>query len=126
MPFSSKERNREYQRSWAAKRRAEYIATMGGRCRICGSVHNLEIDHIDRSTKTSHKIWTWSRRRIEEELKKCQLLCETGHETKTTLEVTVGHGGGAKGLTGCKCEKCREARRRHSFAYMRKWRAEKK
>jgi len=35
------------QRIWAARRRAELIAALGGRCAICGATDDLQVDHKD-------------------------------------------------------------------------------
>ena len=59
---------------------------LGGKCMLCGSIYDLEIDHIDRATKSFSpldKILSMPWASFEEELKKCQLLCKTCHATKT-------------------------------------------
>lgn len=59
-----------------------------GPCRQCGSTEDLELDHIDPTTKISHAVWSWSEQRRAEELKKCQVLCHNYHETKTLKQVS--------------------------------------
>lgn len=89
-----------------------------GPCVKCGSDENLEVDHIDPSEKTSHRIWSWSDERREAELKKCQVLCRECHEKKTGFENSfrsqgVRHGTGtAYRRYGCRCEICMEHRRK--------------
>lgn len=87
------EQKREYQRKWMAKRRQRGIEFLGGKCKVCGSVENLEFDHIDPATK--HPLlrqnnwsgfWSWSWVRVIEELMKCQLLCHDCHAQKTHAE----------------------------------------
>lgn len=75
---------RKYKREWVAKRKAEWFSDKY--CVVCGSTETLELDHIDRSTKVSHSIWSWSEIRRNEELAKCQVLCHDHHLEKTVLE----------------------------------------
>ena len=75
MPMGSKEEQREYQRLWRRARRNKYLAVHGNKCRLCESQEDMEFDHIDRSKKVDHNIWSWTEDRIVEELSKCQLLC---------------------------------------------------
>jgi len=78
-------RQREYQRLWRAARRAEWFA--GKTCVDCGTAESLDLDHEDRSTKVSHKVWSWSRVRREIELAKCVARCESCHAEKTRLRL---------------------------------------
>jgi 5-methylcytosine-specific restriction endonuclease McrA len=62
-------------------------------CLRCGEDDSLvlEFDHIDRSTK-SYNIsdmtrTSYSIKRIEEEISKCQILCANCHRRKTALEL---------------------------------------
>ena len=58
---------------------------LGNKCARCGSTHNLQLDHIDPTTKkfeVSQKLGgklglLW------EEINKCQLLCQPCHKEKT-------------------------------------------
>lgn len=113
MSYKDPEVQREYQRKWRNTRRKEYIKKHGGKCVQCGSKHRLEFDHVDRSRKVEHKIWTWKRARIEEELKKCQLLCKRCHINKTHAERgdrVIVHGTLYRGYHhGCRCSECRRA-----------------
>lgn len=83
MPYSDSEKQREYQREWIARRRAEWVKS-NGPCADCGTWEDLEIDHVDASTKVTHRVWSWSRRRREEELAKCVVRCGPCHDIKTT------------------------------------------
>lgn len=58
----------------------------GKSCVQCGSTENLELDHIDRTTKIDHKIWSWTRVKREAEIAKCQVLCHDCHKEKTRAE----------------------------------------
>lgn len=81
MPFKDQEKKREYDRVWQAKRRFEWFSDKF--CIVCGSTESLELDHIDPIQKVTHRIWSWSSKRRETELNKCQVLCETCHVIKT-------------------------------------------
>ena len=98
---------------------------LGGKCQHCGSIEDLEFDHIDPSTKienVSHpsmldgkieKFWV--------EVEKCQLLCEPCHRIKTKEEGSHcgghnkieerPHGSGMKYEDGCRCKRCRTWKR---------------
>src|SRR5690348_7168168 len=79
---------RNYRREWFKRRRDEWFA--GKCCVICGSTDRLEADHIDPSTKDPQlkkgtSLWSWSDKRREAELAKCQVLCHEHHLAKTTV-----------------------------------------
>ena len=84
MPYSNKAKQLEYQRKWIASRRTEWFN--GKVCAKCESSNNLELDHIDQSTKITHNIWSWSKSRMQKELLKCQPLCSDCHSRKTSLQ----------------------------------------
>ena len=75
---------RERQRNWLRARRKEYLSDK--QCVMCGSKKDLQIDHVDRYKKLSHKIWSWATERRDEEMKKCQILCDNCHKEKSRLE----------------------------------------
>lgn len=104
--MKTKEEQREYQRKWRAARREEYFK--GKACVKCGSTDRLELDHIDRKTKVSHNIWSWSEVRRNEELAKCQVLCYTCHKAKTKTENEIFvHGTSVMYRNHkCRCELC--------------------
>lgn len=85
MGYKDKEKQREYQRQWMAKRRQEWIDE-NGPC-ACGSFNKLEVDHIDPKLKTMEVRSIWScRKEIRElELAKCQVLCYDCHLEKTLI-----------------------------------------
>ena len=88
MAWCDRDRKREYQRTWKRERRLAWIAEQGGKCMKCGNVNmiELEVDHVDPCEKVEHRIWSWSRERREEELKKCQVLCKKCHDAKEGKE----------------------------------------
>lgn len=120
MGFSSIEQKREYQRKWVAARRNDFFKDKS--CVKCGSTERLELDHIDRATKVSNSIWSWSEPRRLKEIEKCQVLCYDHHLEKTITETTVGHGGGWGGIRGCKCDLCLSRKRESNAEWMRKYR----
>jgi hypothetical protein len=110
------------RRTWA-------ITKLGGKC-ICGSIDQLEIDHIDRTQKSIEisRLYSVSKERYEKEIIKCQLLCKDCHIKKTILErglkIARGTHGTISGYRYCgppKCGDCKKAKREcHS-----KWRKTK-
>ena len=107
MSYNDKARQREYMRKWIADRRASYLADKS--CRLCGSVKDLQLDHIDPTQKISHRVWSWRFERREAELAKCQVLCRSCHKDKTAKDQgwVTGHGTMADYKRGCRCELCR-------------------
>ena len=110
---------RRYKREWVANRRNKWFAE-NGPCVHCGSQENLELDHIDPAKKIHHGIWSWSKRRRNAELEKCQVLCRDCHVKKTwtvdfpstpAIDLRPGKRHGSKHAyrtMGCRCDKCRE------------------
>lgn len=119
MPYKDLEQQREYQRRWSAKRRRAFFE--GKTCAHCGTDGNLQLDHVDPSDKTCHKIWTWSKERRDQELAKCQALCSSCHTAKTlaqrrktehgTLQMYQAHG--------CRCDLCKAKKLASSRHYRR-------
>lgn len=109
MPMATNEEQREYQRKWMAKRRADWLR---GKCCVkCCSTENLQVDHVDPSTKIDHKVWSWSKERRDAELSKCQVLCRACHQEKTTKESyrPDRHGLGGYHNRRCRCDICKAA-----------------
>ena len=96
---------------------------------LCGSIYDLEIDHIDRATKSFSpldKILSMPWASFEEELKKCQLLCKTCHATKTLSDLNKeqikgqNKHGTLSSYRYCgppKCKECKEAKRIYTNEY---------
>lgn len=120
MPYADLAQQRKYQREWMARRRAEWLA--GKSCAICGSTENLEVDHVDPSAKVEHRVWSWTATRREEELAKCQVLCEAHHAEKSLREQLlpdgVRHGtAGSWRRAKCRCTVCRAWQSRTTREY---------
>lgn len=112
MPYKDRSVKREYQRTWVAARRADYMD--GRKCASCGSAENLENDHIDPSQKITHKVFSLSLAKRSTELLKCQALCVDCHRTKTAkdrLEKTPLTHGASGYRRGCRCAKCKVGHR---------------
>lgn len=62
------------------------IDRFGGRCISCGSVDSLVFDHIDPTTKKFEISSGLLRLDLEDELRKCQLLCRSCHGRKTVAD----------------------------------------
>ena len=119
MPYSTREAQREYARKWVAARRAEHFRDKA--CAACGSSIELELDHIDPSTKVTSVIWSWSQQRRDEELLKCQVLCKPCHKVKTAAwrRGRAEHGAGlyCSKKDPCRCVKCKKG----NALYRAKW-----
>lgn len=90
MPYADPDRQRQFNREWIARRRAEWFANKA--CYRCGTTRNLRLDHRDPDTKVSHKVWSWSQERRDVELAKCQVLCHDCHVWKTLGCEEHAHG----------------------------------
>ena len=132
MSHRSREEYNAYMREYLKKRYHEKMASirdkLGGKCAHCGSVEELEIDHEDRTTKvaTIAKMWSYGEK-LDEELKKCRLLCKSCHGKKSLeergLRAAKGNHGSISSYRYCKCALCRAAHSAHHKEYMRKRRA---
>lgn len=109
------------------RRRTEAVTRLGGRCGMCGSTAELEIDHRDPKTKSfdlGKAFAGFSDARLAEELAKCWLLCGDCHRQKTNVEIAVKVGrrirwqhGTLGGYRHCKCDLCRAAKAEANRAY---------
>ena len=118
MGYKDPDKQREYQRQWAARRRAAFFDDKS--CAWCGSTERLELDHIDPELKVSHRIWSWSEARRAEEVAKCQVLCHDCHLDKTRIDFDLGQKHGTETSYKhykCRCDNCRAAHAAHFRAY---------
>jgi hypothetical protein len=74
-----------YQAEQRKRLRQEWFRA-NGPCVDCGSWVNLEVDHVERSLKISHRVWRWPSARREAELAKCKSRCRDCHKEKTRIE----------------------------------------
>jgi hypothetical protein len=77
--------NNLYQAEQRKRLRQEWFLA-NGPCVDCGSWADLEIDHVDRSLKRSHRVWRWPSARRDAELAKCKPRCRDCHKEKTRNE----------------------------------------
>ena len=82
--MKTKEQHNIYQKNWYNKRRKQFFDILGNCCSNCGSIEQLEIDHVDPQQKSFNigKKYSYSIGLVIEELSKCQLLCHTCHIIK--------------------------------------------
>lgn len=109
-----------------AQRRPMLIALLGGKCIKCGTIKELQFDHIDPNSKSYEiiELKTAKLDRLLQEIAKCQLLCKSCHKIKSAEERKrpIPHGTHAGYCRGCRCEDCKEA---HS-KYAAEWYLKKK
>lgn len=111
----AKDRLTRYNTSsaWLEARRNKWLEE-NGPCKKCGSNENLEIDHIDPSTKEYNisQIWSRDEETRNKELAKCQALCHDCHKEKTAKDMNYHiyiHGTTTMYNHGCRCDLCRDA-----------------
>lgn len=86
------QQKRDYQKAWMQKRRQAWIDE-NGPCIDCGSFEDLEVDHVDATTKKFNPAQIWSRKaevRLAE-LAKCVVRCNSCHVVKTVLNKETSH-----------------------------------
>lgn len=91
MPYADYNRKMaEYMKKRYHERRAAALETLGGKCSVCGTTEDLEIDHIDADDKEIplNKMWSVSKERFFRELVKCQALCKTHHDEKSRGDIS--------------------------------------
>lgn len=80
---------RDYSRNYYHRRKAELMQKLGGKCVICGCTTSLQFDHIDPAVKTFSitKLLNHSKKAVDAELAKCQLLCKACHLEKSRKDI---------------------------------------
>jgi len=118
MPYKDPEKNKAYQREYAAKRRRDWFK--GKTCARCSSIDRLKLSYKE-SDKATRNLWFLSKKRQEAELKKCWVLCHrcrTEKETTDTYGRAVwSHGTRAMYRRGCRCRRCKDAQRYYMQIY---------
>jgi len=109
----SKKKMAEYMNGYRQQIRQKVFYLLGNKCAKCGDGFGLHVDHIDPRTKefTIARNWTRSWSEIEEEVKKCQLLCLKCHTEKTRQEHLERNEHGKRWMYmkyGCRCNLCVE------------------
>jgi hypothetical protein len=81
------EERRAYQNKRYYERKQKAQEYLGGKCVVCGTVQDLEFDHIVEAEKTftiSNRLDSAPWDCLVAELNKCQLLCHQHHLAKTS------------------------------------------
>lgn len=116
MSYKDPEAQRAYQLRVMRQRRRAWLKEHGP-CVRCRGTKQLEVDHVDPSTKVSHNVWSWSEKRRAAELAKCQVLCKACHNVKSAQERKDAMQHGTEGMyrfQRCRCDACREWKRQKS------------
>jgi 5-methylcytosine-specific restriction endonuclease McrA len=124
------EKYKQYMKSYMLKRyherREKAIEKLGGKCTKCGSSDGLQFDHVDPTTK-KFSIGTLSsinEDAFNKEVDKCQLLCDSCHQSKTLLDLGRVSAKDTHGTLSsyryCKCDECRAAKAAYMKEYKRK------
>ena len=125
MPWRTSD-NREYFREYHARRRAEAIRFLGGKCSRCGSEEGLEFHHCvdepDKLTVGPLLKGRWAV--VLAEIAKCELLCKQCHcrESNNRLGFApLDHGSyGMYRDKKCRCVLCKAENARRSREYKAK------
>lgn len=117
MPYKDIEKRRSYARDWMSNRRTTWFH-INGPCVDCGSWSRLELDHVNRTDKISHRIWSWCQEKQSAELAKCVVRCHSCHVKKTwTIDFPKHHGLSMYDIQRCRCEICRFAKSEKNKKY---------
>ena len=90
----NREKIREQRRGYRDEKKSYCIEYLGGKCVKCGTIHNLQFDHIKREGKKYELTRKLTNKfdNIKEELDKCQLLCAPCHLDKNAKEWEILRG----------------------------------
>lgn len=96
---NSNEYMNAYMKTRYQQRRELAHSILGRACANCGSLDNLEIDHIKWEDKAfkMNKLWNCAYATFLEELNKCQILCRSCHIEKSRQDIRaikLQRGGG--------------------------------
>lgn len=122
MPYKDKAKQANYQNQWVQSRRRAWLAK-NGPCQQCGSSKDMMAHHTDPDTKIEHRVWSWSKKRMEKELKKCIVLCRKCHGR--AHRPVPEHGTDSRYTSRdpdvrCRCNLCRKAHAEAAAAYRKR------
>ena len=121
---------KEYMLERYNKFKTKWTELLGGKCVQCNSTEDLQFDYIDPSTKKYTIAAGWSYKDIEEEIKKCQLLCVLCHRKKTLIDLNQNDAkiihGTLSAYKYCKCDLCKKAKSDWQREYSKGYRLKKK
>ena len=123
MGYIDKNKKREYQRIWMAKRREDFFCDKI--CKHCGDSEDSQLHHLDPSKKVSHSIWGWSKKRQLPEIAKCIILCRGCHMKVHGKKLGRTCGKLSTYKYGCRCEKCKVVGSAHNKARKLRYKQEK-
>ena len=112
MGYKDKDRQREYQRQWVAKRREAFFCNK--ECKHCGDSQDLQLHHLDPKQKESHSIWGWGDKRRLPEIEKCIVLCKACHLNVHGKKLGKTCGKLSTYKCGCRCVDCRAVGAEHN------------
>jgi 5-methylcytosine-specific restriction endonuclease McrA len=122
MPIKNVVERRKWQLAWLKNRRDAWFADK--KCVDCGSTERLEIDHVNPAEKVANSVWSWTKKKRDVELAKCEVRCYKCHKKRTAQQLRemfsrpITHGTVSAYLKRkCKCDICR--------AFYKKWRRDK-
>jgi len=108
-------------------RKLRFIEMLGGKCERCGSIENLEFDHLKPTQKKFiiSKFIDRADVNLLDEVNKCQLLCKQCHHLKTLEKREYGKMSAHGTLWRykkykCRCRKCVNAMRDYYAKYKSK------
>jgi 5-methylcytosine-specific restriction endonuclease McrA len=111
--------NKSYTKTFYYKRKNYCLDYLKGKCINCGSIEQLEFDHIDPTTKVGHitRMFSVSHELLIAELNKCQLLCQPCHMAKTKSAIVKPKHGTISRYTNqeCRCTDCKQANKLYNY-----------
>lgn len=87
-----KEQNAKNSVKRKQKLKEEAKQKLGGKCVWCGTIENLEFDHIDPAQKLfTISAFPYSAEMWWKEVEKCRLLCKSCHKKHSDAEMAAKH-----------------------------------
>lgn len=115
----------EYMLKRYHRRRSEWITKLGGSCVDCGSLNNLNFDHViakEKEYDIAKILSAGSELKVSNEMAKCVLRCEVCHKAKSArmrdIRI-VNHGEGLTGKKNCLCKLCRPLKNEYARQFKR-------